>query len=107
MTAQVDYLIRKIEDPAPWQDQAACQGWPPEWWTHRVGQWRNPQARKVCRSCPVAAECLEFQLDFERDMPRSERWGIFGNTTPGMRAKIQAQRDRGKRVVRMRVERAV
>lgn len=47
-----------------WKVRAACRGLPPEWWeaatnANRAKLDQNERARKICRHCPVKAECQE------------------------------------------------
>lgn len=46
---------------------------------------RTGYARRVCASCPVRQRCLEYALDFERDMGAGTRHGIWGGLTPDER----------------------
>jgi WhiB family transcriptional regulator, redox-sensing transcriptional regulator len=48
--------------PIPrWQDAALCAQTDPDRWFPEDGV--NPKAaRRICRSCPVQAECLDFAL---------------------------------------------
>jgi hypothetical protein len=39
---------------------------------------------RMCTDCPAMDACLEWGLT-------SERWGVWGGTTPPMRAKIRKQ----------------
>jgi WhiB family redox-sensing transcriptional regulator len=43
------------------------------------------QAKAVCKSCPIAAACLEFALDVE------DGFAILGGMTPGERQRIKFQ----------------
>lgn len=47
-----------VEDPkASWRENAACRAHPhPEWW-FPVGGAKGTQAKAVCATCPVIAEC--------------------------------------------------
>jgi hypothetical protein len=45
---------------------------------HRVVK----QAQMICRRCPVRQECLDYA------MTNGEAWGVWGATTPRMRARI-------------------
>lgn len=80
-----------------WQDRAACKGMDPKRWLgdkEAYVRWADfTDAVKVCNGCPVQAECLEWQLDFEADLAPYERWGIFGGMTPEQRAVIARKRE--------------
>ena len=50
------------------------------------------KARKVCMTCPVRVECLEWELQYEllsgRGVP-----GMFGGLTPRERQKVLRERE--------------
>lgn len=46
------------------------------------------EARRICRDCPVRAECLKVALDAEVAGPR---WGMYGGLNPTERAELVAQ----------------
>lgn len=67
-----DWSLGYAMGPVPaWTDQAACSPEIAEWfWPHmKQGQnvvrlsEDNRRALKVCASCPVQAQCLEWELD--------------------------------------------
>ena len=48
--------------PLGWQDQAACQGTPLDWWFQNDDEDRRKvadyhQAATCCRTCPVVQQC--------------------------------------------------
>jgi WhiB family redox-sensing transcriptional regulator len=58
----------------PWMDSALCtQADPDAWFPDQGGSAK--EAKKVCRACPVAVECLDFAL------ATNERFGIWGGLT--------------------------
>lgn len=61
-----------------WRDDAACNGIDPEMFYPRhgaEGKLDAIQARAICRSCPVTAECLEWALSV------GDRHAVLGGTT--------------------------
>jgi WhiB family redox-sensing transcriptional regulator len=73
------------EDRAEWRDFALCAEADPEaFFPEKGGSTKD--AKKVCRRCPVTAECLEFALD------RNERCGIYGGKSERERRKILRDR---------------
>jgi WhiB family redox-sensing transcriptional regulator len=69
-------------DALSWQDQALCaQADPEEFFPERGGSTR--EAKRVCRSCPVAAECLEFAL------ANDERFGVWGGLSERERRRVK------------------
>ena len=58
-------------DDLGWQDRALCAQTDPEaFFPEKGGSTR--EAKRVCRSCEVRAECLEYALE------NDERFGIWG-----------------------------
>lgn len=49
------------------------------------------RAKASCRGCPVINECLEWALNFNED---TDRYGIFGGTSPAERKKLRQERER-------------
>lgn len=67
-----------------WQDQARCQGTPIGVF-YADGHYVTARAQKLCESCPVSEECLEYALE-------NEDYGTWAGTTPIERKKIRQQR---------------
>lgn len=72
--------------PRPWMDQAACRGTFDEAFYATEPQSATPaqrratanlqeQAKRVCRRCPVRAECLAYAI------ANDERYGVWGGKT--------------------------
>lgn len=71
--------------PRPaWMDEADCAGIGSDWWYPRAREDGviGAQAKRVCRSCPVRLECLEYALEIK------DGFGIWGGLTPKERSKI-------------------
>jgi WhiB family redox-sensing transcriptional regulator len=71
-----------------WQEHAACRSADPEiFWppanTEPVLERYLPEAKRVCNTCPVAAECLAYALATGQDD------GIWAGTTPAERRQLQ------------------
>lgn len=65
----------------PWMAYAACAYVDPEaWFPERGASPRD--AKAICATCPVVAECREFALR------NKERWGVWGQTTERERRRI-------------------
>jgi hypothetical protein len=78
-----DYLM-----PQEWARDAACKDVAEEdadriFFPERGG--KANAARKLCKNCPVAAECLQYAL---KDQDAFEV-GVWGGTTPKERRKLQ------------------
>lgn len=76
-----------------WRHKAACRGiedpsifFPIDVMWSQPGNEDNIRAAKaMCRSCPVAAECLEWAIE------SGERYAIAGGMTPEERRKLEQQ----------------
>jgi WhiB family redox-sensing transcriptional regulator len=69
-----------LDDP-PWQAAGVCAGVDPDLWFPEKGG-STAQAKRLCRSCPVRSECLEFALD------NDERFGIWGGLSERERRRL-------------------
>lgn len=72
-----------------WMDDASCKGRTELFFpigrkdiTYIAG------ARKICRSCPVKVECLEFALEF----PHTDMHGVWSGHTPRQLGAEQRRR---------------
>ena len=69
---------------AAWQDRALCAQTDPEaFFPEKGGSTR--EAKRVCRSCEVRAECLEYALEHD------ERFGIWGGLSERERRRLKRQ----------------
>ena len=67
-----------------WQERALCAQTDPEaFFPEKGGSTR--EAKKVCRSCEVRAECLEYALQHD------ERFGIWGGLSERERRRIKRE----------------
>jgi WhiB family redox-sensing transcriptional regulator len=68
--------------PEPWTQKALCAQTDPEaFFPERGGSTR--EAKRVCRSCDVREECLEYALR------RGERFGIWGGKSERERRRMK------------------
>ena len=71
-------------DDLGWQDRALCAQTDPEaFFPEKGGSTR--EAKRVCRSCDVRAECLEYALE------NDERFGIWGGLSERERRRIKRE----------------
>ena len=71
-------------DELGWQDRALCAQTDPEaFFPEKGGSTR--EAKRVCRSCEVRAECLEYALEHD------ERFGIWGGMSERERRRLKRQ----------------
>jgi WhiB family transcriptional regulator, redox-sensing transcriptional regulator len=69
-------------DELGWQDQALCAQTDPEaFFPEKGGSTR--EAKRICRSCEVRAECLEYALE------NDERFGIWGGMSERERRRLK------------------
>ena len=69
-------------DDQGWQDRALCAQTDPEaFFPEKGGSTR--EAKRVCRSCEVRAECLEYALEHD------ERFGIWGGMSERERRRLK------------------
>lgn len=65
-----------------WQDLALCAQTDPEAFFPEVGG-STREARRVCRQCPVRAECLQYALE------NDERFGVWGGLSERERNRMK------------------
>ena len=71
-------------DELGWQDRALCAQTDPEaFFPEKGGSTR--EAKRVCRSCEVRAECLEYALEHD------ERFGIWGGMSERERRRLKRE----------------
>lgn len=69
----------------PWMADALCAQTDPDAFFSEKGG-ATLQAKRVCASCSVRAECLEYALDHE------ERFGIWGGKSERERRRLLHRR---------------
>lgn len=78
----VDIFSAAADGPLSWQDRALCAQTDPEaFFPEKGGSTR--EAKKVCASCDVRSECLEYALE------NDERFGIWGGLSERERRKLK------------------
>ena len=80
----LDIFAIEVDDAEElaWQDRALCAQTDPEaFFPEKGGSTR--EAKKVCRTCEVRAECLEYALEHD------ERFGIWGGLSERERRRIK------------------
>jgi WhiB family transcriptional regulator, redox-sensing transcriptional regulator len=74
--------IDTTADELSWQERALCAQTDPEaFFPEKGGSTRD--AKKVCVSCDVRADCLEYALEHD------ERFGIWGGLSERERRKFK------------------
>src|ERR671923_144147 len=81
---EFDVLDMTDTEELTWQERALCAQTDPEaFFPEKGGSTR--EAKKVCRSCEVRAECLEYALEHD------ERFGIWGGLSERERRRLKRQ----------------
>jgi WhiB family redox-sensing transcriptional regulator len=74
--------VDDADEGQSWQDRALCAQTDPEaFFPEKGGSTR--EAKKVCRTCEVRADCLEYALEHD------ERFGIWGGLSERERRRIK------------------
>ena len=72
------------DEDEQWQERALCAQTDPEaFFPEKGGSTR--EAKRVCRSCEVRGECLEFALE------NDERFGIWGGLSERERRRVKRE----------------
>ena len=80
MNAELDLLLD--DGQFAWQAEALCAQTDPEaFFPEKGGSTR--EAKRVCQSCTVKSECLEYALEHD------ERFGIWGGLSERERRKLK------------------
>jgi WhiB family redox-sensing transcriptional regulator len=76
------YLLEGEGEDAGWQERGLCAQTDPEaFFPEKGGSTR--EAKRVCRSCEVKAECLDYALESD------ERFGIWGGMSERERRRLK------------------
>jgi len=72
-----------------WMDDAACKGKTELMFPYKAKDITYiTGARKLCKGCPVADQCLEYALEF----PPGDMHGVWAGLTPRQLAAEQRRR---------------
>ena len=75
-------ILEDDDNPLAWQADALCAQTDPEsFFPEKGGSTRD--AKKICTSCEVRSECLEYALS------NDERFGIWGGLSERERRKLR------------------
>lgn len=71
-----------------WRLSAACRGLDTSlWFPSEAGDSAsNRLAKRICKTCPVQPQCLQFALD------NNEPWGVWGGMSARQRLDFQRRR---------------
>lgn len=82
-----------------WMEQAACKGVDPSvFYSDTPGIDGSLLAKRICGSCPVKDQCLDYALD------TGELFGVWGGKTPRQRQRLRIGRPRPCEVCRARFQ---
>lgn len=77
-------VVRVAPEDLSWMDLGRCaETFPDAFFPEKGGSTR--EAKRVCRSCEVRAECLEYALDTD------QRFGIWGGMSERERRRLKRQ----------------
>jgi WhiB family redox-sensing transcriptional regulator len=77
-----DHPASEDDNPLAWQTDSLCAQTDPEaFFPEKGGSTRD--AKKICTSCEVRAQCLEYALQ------NDERFGIWGGLSERERRKLR------------------
>src|SRR6266436_819917 len=80
----VDAVSNGLPPELAWQERALCAQTDPEaFFPEKGGSTR--EAKRVCMSCDVRSECLEYAL------ANDERFGIWGGLSERERRRVKKQ----------------
>jgi WhiB family transcriptional regulator, redox-sensing transcriptional regulator len=84
-----------VNPPPAWRDRAACLEEDPERFfpigTAGPALERIAEAKAVCRSCKVVAQCLAYALETHQD------YGVWGGLSEDERRALRRSRQRRQR----------
>ena len=87
-------------DHPSWMDEAACHGIGDMFFAESNDEQAHAYAAKrVCASCSVRLDCLQYALD------RRERFGIWGGLTASERQRMHRREHRNSSIDRVEIER--
>jgi len=70
-----------METPTPWMNDGNCKELPPSTFFPSDGVGVEA-AKRICATCPVAAQCLDYALDNRIDH------GVWGGTSERQRRRM-------------------
>lgn len=73
--------MKLLFQPEPWQDDAVCRRVDPDTWFSKQ-QSDVRAAQKICWTCPVINECLNYSLR------NREPYGVWGGIDEKQRRKL-------------------
>lgn len=96
---QLDLNLKATE----WMTQGLCAGHPdPDLWHYEssifsdekeLAEWRTAEAKRICRDCPVKAECLQEGMKQEHMLVFDSTDGsVWGGLMLGERLNLRAGR---------------
>jgi WhiB family redox-sensing transcriptional regulator len=97
MTTMTDDTLDRLDvarallpllEPDPgleWKQLGLCPQVDPDMWFPERGS-SVKEAKRICRDCPVRAQCLEYALD------NDERFGVWGGLSERERRKLKRAR---------------
>ena len=80
----IGHVMRPVEADPKWRELAACRGTDPDLFFPERGDFNGHMAAiKVCNTCPVIEQCLQYALD------ANELDGVYGGKSGRERRRIR------------------
>lgn len=90
-TTNYTEILAGLPVPPAWMEGAVCAQSDPEEWFPEPGRHAN-DAKRICASCPVREQCLEWALS----MPTwADRYGVYGGLSAVERHRLRRDRANG------------
>ena len=79
-------ILEGLPKPPQWMNNASCAQVGGDIWHPEQGGRVAPEAKRICASCPVREQCLEYALEMGDD------YGVYAGTSAGERRKLRRAR---------------
>lgn len=86
MSNSAPWWLREKDVRTEWMEHGLCRQVDPDLFFPEAGSNMTKRAKRVCASCPVMDECLDYALEHRGVL------GIWGGTTESERGKMQRRR---------------
>jgi len=74
-----------------WTKLASCRSVGGDFWFPEVGEPTWMQARRICKTCPVLWQCVDWVMRTELGVGPKSRYGVTGGMTPNQRVAYEPQ----------------
>jgi len=74
-----------------WTAFATCRSVGGDFWFPEVGEPTWMEARRICKTCPVMWQCLDWAMRTELGVGPKSRYGVAGGMTPSQRTAYEPE----------------